>query len=298
MPVETIVGKLNDQRRSIKARASKQTKNLRFQSRRLTSSMRMLPDFLIIGAQKCGTTSLYSYLLQHQNVSPAFEKEVRYFNDHYENGVNWYKAHFPTNFYKNIMSRRDGATLITGEGEPSYLPNPIVPQRAFDLKPSVKLIVMLRNPADRAFSHYQHRFSREREVRTFEDVVKADKEKLKNGWGKLPTGDYKSLGHLHYSYLPRGIYVDQIKCWMAVFPKEQFLIIRAEDFFSDTQTVYGEVLAFLGLPQHHLEKRKKHNVGKYAQPMSAAMKQDLADYFYPHNQRLRDFLGRDFAWET
>ena len=259
--------------------------------------MRMLPDFLIIGAQKCGTTSLYTYLTQHPDVSPAFEKEVRYFNDHYENGVNWYKAHFPTNFYKQLMMRRDGTRLITGEGEPSYLPNPIVPQRAFDLTPGVQLIVMLRNPVDRAYSHYQHRFSRGREVRTFEEVVKADKEKLKNGWDNMPTGDYKSLGHLHYSYLPRGIYVDQIKNWMAVFPEERFLFISAEDFFSDAQTIFDEVLAFLGLPEHRLERNERHNAGKYTRSMSATTRQDLSDYFYPYNQRLREYLGRDFAWD-
>jgi len=298
MPIETIIGYLRTQRRSIKAHVSMQKKNLRFQFRTLTASMRMLPDFLIIGAQKCGTTSLYTYLMQHPSVGTAFEKEVRYFNDHYENGVDWYKAHFPTNSYRYLMSRRESATLITGEGEPSYLPNPIVPQRVHDLIPDVKLIVMLRNPVDRAYSHYQHRFSRGRELRTFEDVVKADREKLKNGWDNLPTGDYKSLGHLHYSYLPRGFYVDQIRSWMTVFPKEQFLIIRAEDFFIDTQAIYRDVLDFLCLPEHRMEKSERYNVGKYAQPMSAAMKQELAEYFYSHNQRLYDYLGRDFAWDS
>jgi len=256
----------------------------------------MLPDFLIIGAQKCGTTSLYNYLLQHAHVGPAFEKEVRYFNNHYENGVNWYKAHFPLRA-SGFSTERNGTKLITGEGEPSYLPNPIVPQRAFELIPKAKFIVMLRNPVDRAYSHYQHRFNQSREMRTFEDIVKADKEVLKNGWHNLPTEDYKRLGNLHYSYLPRGIYVDQIESWMLVFPKEQFLIIRAEDFFSDTQVIYDRVLTFLGLPEHCLKKSNRHNVGKYAQKMSADVRQDLTQFFRPHNQRLSEFLNRDFAWD-
>jgi len=266
--------------------------------RKLTASVRTLPDFLIIGAQKCGTTSLYAHLMQHPNVSSAFEKEVRYFNDHFDEGVNWYKAHFPTIPYRSLMTRRMGSPLITGEGEPSYLPNPIVPQRVLELTPNVKLIVMLRNPVSRAYSHYQHRFSRGRELRMFEEVVKADKENLQDGFDGLPTGDGKSLGHLHYSYLPRGLYADQVKNWMTVFPKEQFLITRAEDFFADTQAVYDDVLTFLGLFVHRLEKKKKHNVGKYTEPMSAAMKQDLTDYFRPHNQRLNEYLGRDFDWDT
>jgi len=294
----SIIGDLKAHRRSVSELVSKQKKSIRFGTRRLTAPMRSLPDFLIIGAQKCGTTSLYAHLMQHANVSRAFEKEVRYFNDHYEDGVNWYKAHFPTNYYKQLMTRRSGSPMITGEGEPSYLPNPVVPQRVLDLTPGVKLIVMLRNPVSRAYSHYQHRFTRGRETRTFEEVVIADKETLQDGWDNMPTGDYKSLGHLHYSYLPRGIYINQVRNWMSVFPKEQFLIIRAEDFFSDTQRIFDEVLAFLGLSGHRLEKKSRHNVGKYTDPMSAATKQDLADYFCLHNKRLNEYLGRDFAWDT
>ena len=258
----------------------------------------MLPDFLIIGAQKCGTTSLYNHLSQHPNVGAAFEKEVRYFNNHYSKGVNWYKAHFPTNLYKTLKTLKDPHRFVTGEGEPSYLPNPVVPQRVLGLTPDVKMIVMLRNPVDRAYSHYQHRYVRNQEIRTFEEACDADKEVLKNGWKNMPTEDYIRLGHSHYSYLPRGLYFEQIRTWMEVFPKDRFLIITAEDFFADTQSIFDEVLAFLGLPEHRLEERKRHNVGKYTQPMSQAMRFDLASYFQPHNQILCEYLGRDFAWDT
>lgn len=278
-------------------RFSKQKRILSFRFRELTASFRMLPNFLIIGAQKCGTTSLYAHLTQHPNVSSAFAKEVRYFNDHFEKGDNWYKAHFPTVHYGKHMTKRLGSPLITGEGEPSYLPNPVVPQRVLELTPDIKLIVMLRNPVSRAYSHYQHRFSRGRELRTFEEVVATDKEVLMNGFDNLPAGNFKSLGHLHYSYLPRGIYVNQMRNWMTVFPKEQFLVIRAEDFFADTQGIYDEALAFLGLSEHRLEEQNRRNVGKYSEPMSPATKQDLIDYFQPHNQRLNEYLDRDFAWD-
>lgn len=273
-------------------------RQLNFRFRELTASMRMLPDFLIIGAQKGGTTSLYSQLTQHPCVGAAFQKEIRYFNNHFENGVNWYKAHFPTLLHKRLMTRERNTDYITGEGEPSYLPNPIAPQRVLELTPRVKLIVMLRNPVDRAYSHYQHRFTRGRETRTFEEVIEADKEVLKDGWAGLPTGDYKRLGHLHYSYLPRGFYADQIKTWMGVFPKQQFLVIRAEDFFSEAQNIFDEVLAFLGIPEQRMAERKRHNVGQYSEPMSTETRQDLINYFRPHNQQLRDYLDRDFCWDT
>ena len=272
-------------------------KKLKFRLRRLTASMRMLPDFLIIGAQKCGTTSLYSHLSQHPSVGTAFEKEVRYFNDHFDKGVEWYKAHFPTLRTRDRIARQTGGRFITGEGEPSYLPNPAAPQRVKDLVPEVRLIVMLRDPVQRAYSHYQHRFTRNREQRTFEQVCAADKEALKDGWHNLPTGDLIRLGHAHYSYLPRGFYYEQLKTWSGVFPRDRFHIVSAEDFFADTQAVYDDVLAFLDLPAHRLEKRKRHNVGKYTESLAEETRRDLAEYFRPHNEQLYEFVGRDFGWD-
>jgi len=273
------------------------TRRFRFALRRASAGLRSLPDFLIIGAQKCGTTSLYSHLCEHPSVGAAFEKEVRYFNNHYEMGVNWYRAHFPLKMTKKLSRLRDGFNLISGEGEPSYLPNPVAPQRVFDLVPEVKLIVMLRNPVDRAYSHYQHRFRRGREHLSFKEVIEDDKKRLKDGWDNIPMGDKKRLGNLHYSYLPRGLYVDQLRTWMAVFPKGQFLIIRAEDFFSDSQMVFNDVLSFLELPDHRLEQKKKHNVGVYSERLPDDLRKDLTDYFRPHNARLYEYLARDFSWD-
>ena len=283
--------------RSLKQIISEKKSGLKFGFRMLSSPIRALPNFLIIGAQKCGTTSLYQTLSQHQSVKPAYVKEVRYFNNFYDKSINWYRAHYPSylSIYRN--KKLYGRDCMTGEGEPSYLPNPIVPQRVFDLIPDAKLIVMLRNPVDRAYSHYNHRLQRGREKLSFEGVVKLDKEKLKNGWGNLETRDYKSLGTLHYSYLPRGIYVDQLKVWMSVFPKEQFLVIKAEDYFADTRTIFNKVLAFLNLPESDLITFHKSNTGKYKKKMSAPMRQDLIDYFYPHNQRLYEYLGVDYEWD-
>ena len=269
---------------------------LYFRFRQLTGPLRMLPDFLIIGAQKCGTTSLYEYLVQHPSVGTSIEKEVRYFNNHFDKGVNWYKAHFPTRLRRFAAGSQGDGRFLTGEGEPSYLPNPVAPQRVKDLIPDVKLIVMLRDPVKRAYSHYMHRFVRDRESRTFEEVVATDKELLKHGWENLPTGDLIRLGHLHYSYLARGYYADQLQIWLSVFPREQFLIICAEDFFSGTQAIFDDVLEFLGLGPHVLEKADRRNVGKYTEPMSDELREDLREYFAPHNERLYEMVGRDFGW--
>lgn len=286
---EAAIKNLRNIGRSIRTRIAQQTKPLRFQCRLATASLRQLPSFLIIGAQKSGTTSLYSCLTQHPRVESAFEKEVRYFNNHFHRGVNWYKAHFPLG---------PGRRVISGEGEPSYLPNPIAAERVRELVPSARFVVMLRNPVDRAYSHYHHRHTRGQEKRTFEEVCEADMEVLKDGWAGLPTADYVRLGHLHYSYLPRGFYYEQLKTWMDVFPRDQFLIVRAEDFFADSQAVFDDVLAHLGLPPHRLEQGDKRNVGGYSQSMSDETRARLEAYFRPQNQRLYEFLDRDFGWDA
>ncbi|MFQ5610066.1 MAG: deacetylase sulfotransferase, partial [Woeseiaceae bacterium] len=142
-----------------------------------------------------------------------------------------------------------------------------------------------------------HRFVRDREPRTFDEVCAADMKTLEGGWENLPTGDMVRLGHWHYSYLPRGFYYEQLKTWMGVFPREQFLIVRAENFFSGRQEVFDEVLDFIGLAPHRLEQSRRHNVGQYSDPMSDDMRRNLAAYFRPHNERLYEFLGRDLEWE-
>ena len=156
---------------------------------------------------------------------------------------------------------------------------------------------MLRNPVERAYSHYQHRFTRNREQRTFEEVCATDKEILKDGWDNLPNGDLIRLGNAHYSYRPRGFYSEQLKKWKAIFPSEQVLMIKAEDFFANTQTVYDEVLTFLGLPEHRLVEHKRQNVGKYTEAMSDEIRKDLADYYRPQNQKLYELLNCDFDWD-
>lgn len=269
---------------------------IEFRLRRSSAKFRVLPDFLIIGAQKAGTTSLYRHLSEHPHVSPSFEKEVRYFNNHFDLGEAWYRAHFPTRLYQSLLALRRRGPVLTGEGEPSYLAHPLAPGRVMDLVPGVQLIVMLRNPVDRAYSHYQHRATRGRESRTFDEVIAADKEALKDGWDGLPLGDGKRLGHSHYSYLPRGLYHPQLKSWLAVFPLERFHIIRAEDMFADTQAVYDETCDFLELPRFRLQNRARHNAGTYNEPMPQSVRADLEDFFRPHNEKLESLLNRTFDW--
>ena len=263
--------------------------------RGLTAPIRVMPDFLIIGAQKCGTTSLYTYLEQHPCVIPAFRKELNFFDLGFGRGTIWYRAYFPTLFYKQQIEKVNRQNAITGEATPQYLFHPLAPERVATTLPNIKLIVLLRNPVDRAYSHYNHEKVRGRESLSFEDAMKAEKERLRKEKEKmLEDKNYQCLEYLYFSYLSRGIYVEQLKNWMNFFPKEQFLILKYEDFVDDPPGVFKQVLDFLKLPTWKLKEYKAFNAGKYSSGMNTTTRNRLIDYFEPHNEQLYQLLGMKF----
>jgi hypothetical protein len=267
--------------------------------RMITSPLRLLPDFVIIGGQKCGTTSLYNYLIEHPNVLPARNKETRFFQtQRYERGELWYRASFPTEARKRRAEKEGGQKLITGESTPEYLFFPQVPGRVRKMVPHARLIVLLRNPVDRAYSHYQHKVRNGRETLSFEEAIEREEERLAGEVDQvLADPRYYSYNLDHYSYLRRGIYVDQLRAWRRFFPKEHLLILRSEDLYEDAPAVVGHTLTFLGLPALDTERYARHNVGGYAGRMDPAMRERLVKYFRPYNRKLYEYLDRDFSWD-
>jgi Sulfotransferase domain len=254
--------------------------------------LRPFPNFLIIGAQKAGTSSLYKYLLQHPAILPAYQKEIHFFTipDLYFKGEHWYRSHFPT-----ALARRQ---RLSGEASPSYLFFPLVPERVFRVMPQIKLIVLLRDPAARAFSNYHHQVRRGLETLSFEDAIEQEPERLGDDLQKtIEDPTFHSLNLAHYSYLLRGEYVTQLKRWHHFFSTEQTLILKSEDFYSDPQETVAQVSSFLNLPawQPHPSIFKQYNPGTYDK-MKPATRQFLAEYFRPANEHLYDYLGRDLGW--
>ena len=255
--------------------------------------MRALPDFVIIGAQKGGTSFLYQLLVQHPHVKPAFAKEVHYFDLNFRKGDNWYRSYFP-------VQVRNSRKYITGEASPYYLFHPHAPRRASTVLPDAKLIVLLRNPVDRAYSHYQHQVKRGkgegRETLTFEEAIEAEKRILPGEVSKMLQDEfYESLRHRTRSYLRRGIYIDQLLAWLSFFPRKQMLILKSEDLFNDTTNVLERILDFLKIPHWAPETYSIPNKREYA-GVSPLIRQQLDEYYKPHNQRLYEYLGVDLGW--
>lgn len=268
--------------------------------RATTSPLRMAPDFIIIGAMRGGTTSLYSYLTDHPGIGPAYMKEVHFFDVHYKKGFAWYQAQFPSLAQKYYTERLQKQRFITGEASPYYLFHPHTPQRIAKRLPHVKLIVLLRDPVSRAYSHYHHEVAGGHEKLSFEEAIAREEDRIGNEGEKLAQDDqYVSYAHRHFSYLARGIYVDQLQRWMRYFPREQFLILKSEDFYADPASGLKQTLEFLGLPMIGAKAQKEDyeqlNATKPPK-MAAEVRQRLKDYFEPHNARLAEFLDVDFGW--
>jgi hypothetical protein len=275
-------------------RFRKSVKLGKFAYRRGTASLRALPDFLVIGTQKGGTTYLYKVLSEHPDVLPAFKKEVHYFDLHYDQGEGWYRAYFP-------LRARLGERTITGEASPYYLFHPHAPGRAAELLPDAKLIVLLRNPVDRAYSHYQHQVTQwaaeGHETLSFEAAVDAEEERLDGELARLMHDDVvHSPNFRSYSYLARGHYVDQLMAWNEVYDRDQMLVLKSEDFFADEPRTLATILDFLGLREWAPERSVSIPNKREYSSLSPALRQRLVDYFEPHNKRLYDYLGTDFGW--
>jgi len=264
----------------------------------LTGFLHVLPDFYIIGAAKSGTSSLYDYLVQHPGIQPTFTKEPRFFDKYYDRGFNWYKVNFPFKFHKILVTKFLKKNFLTCDATPRYLDHPHAPQRIKKLTPNAKLIVLLRNPINRAYSNYNMRVNTGAEDLTFEKAIEREKKLGKTEFEKmLKDENYYSRDYYHYSYIDRSLYVNKLKRWMKVFPKEQFLILQSEKFFEDPSKVYNQVLKFLNLPKWDLVKYQKIGTARYKKPkLESNLRKQLVDFFEPYNQELIELVGQKFDW--
>ena len=264
----------------------------------LTAPCRSLPDFIIIGALKCGTTSLYTYINEHPCSLPALKKETHFFSEQFHRGLTWYRRNFPLEIEKRLKQSLHGNNCVTGESTPRYLVISEMPKRIFRALPDVKLIVMLRNPVDRAYSHYQQLFRIGKEHLTFEQALEKDAERQAGIYDSLPNPiDGGQYSHLFHTYLYNGHYAELILPWLQYFPIEQFLFIQSERLFENPDNVLQEVFQFLGVPKWHLPDYKTYAKGSYSSKLSLEMRARLGEYFAPYNAQLQQITGVSFPWE-
>lgn len=268
------------------------------------------PSFFIIGAQKCGTTSFYDYIAQHPQVLPASQKEVNFFDYRYKNGERWYRRHFPNRWKILSTAWHLKLPVLTGEATPCYFLFPHAPQRLHLMAPHAKLLVLLRNPVDRAYSHYQMNIAKQnarlvkglplpwQEPLSFEDALAKEDERLTEAMALLKRNPLSNGFNFRlYSYRTRGLYAQQLKRWLEYFPIEQFWFGESSQLQKQTDEVYQDALAFLGLEHWELPDYQRTNEGSYKNAMNPETRARLVESFKPYNEQLYQLLGRRFDWD-
>ena len=202
--------------------------------RRATSRLRLRPTFLVLGAQKSGTTSLHRYLAEHPAVLRASPKEVRYFSRVYDRGDGWYRAQFPLRARRLSRRAQVGVWPAVGEASPQYLFHPLAPARVHAFDPGMKLIAVLRDPVDRAYSQYQMQLRWGFEPGSFEDALDREEAELDAELAKFQDDPpvYSTLVN-RISYVARGRYAEQLERWLTFFPREQLLVLLSDDLADD-----------------------------------------------------------------
>jgi hypothetical protein len=258
--------------------------------RTLTSRFRVLPGVYIIGGPRCGTTALYEHLARHPSVAPGKQKEPHFWGsppgleEGFSRGVASYRRWYPTELEMELVQKRTGQA-VTIDATPVYLYSAEAARRLRRARHKAKLIVLLRNPVDRAISDHNLELSHfEKEKLPLEEAIAEDEARAKTDFRR--------------AYLSLGVYEPHLRTWMAAFPEEQFLILKSEDLFRTPSEVVPKVLDFLELPAADLGEYKKSHGFRYASRPSDATRARLYEHFRPHNARLYEFLGRDFGWEA
>lgn len=256
------------------------------------------PDFLIIGAQKGGTTSLYSYLTQHPNVFPAVRKEVHYFESPASRarGERWYRSFFPTEAFLTAKKRRLG-TALTGEAT-TYMPYPQIPRMLHAIHPDARLIFLLRNPAERAFSHYMHvrRSYPGAEPLDFGDDIRREAERIQPDVDAIARDEWHDdVTYRAFSYVRSGMYAEHVKNWIEFFPTDRMYINESERFFERPDKVLGEICDFLGLPPAEFDFAEKLNVGGYDDRVSPDDRAFLVNAFADDRAKLQQIVASNFG---
>ncbi len=247
-----------------------------------------LPNFIIIGAMKSGTTSLYNYICDHPSVIAAEYDEIGFFDSNYHLGLNWYRSLFPTKKQLKSLEQKEDQG-ITGEDTPFYFWNEESANRIKEILPNVKLILILRNPINRAYSEYHDKVQSGRTKKSFEQYIQSELENLKKN--SPPPSKFNDDD----SILLRGIYSKQFENWSRIFSKKQIIVLQSEQLLEKPQKVLNEIYNFLGLTEFNLKNKFSKKKKKY-QDMNSETREILRDFYYPYNEKLFQMIEKRFDW--
>jgi hypothetical protein len=258
---------------------------------------RMLPSFLIVGAERCGTTSMFHILRQHPAMFSGTlpRKEMHYFDHKHDLGLGWYQCHFPL-IPRARLAARGAGSPVAFEATPNYMFHPLAPERIHRDLPGVRLLVMVRDPVERAYSAHAHQVGFGYETETFERALELEDDRLQGEAERLVADPaYYSFNHSHYTYRARGHYADQLEKLERLFGRDRIHVVDDGDFFASPGPVYDQILDFLGRRHCGYPDFTPQNT-RPRSPMPATVRASLEEYFRPHDERLAAWLGKEPSW--
>jgi len=259
----------------------------------LTAPIRTLPDFIVFAGDRSGTTSLYHNLQKHPCIYASDHDHLGFFDDNFEMGVHWYKSFFPTTLLKHYVKFRR-KYFMAYEVTAQYYRRPWAIRNILKLIPNVKLIAILRNPVDVAYSNYSNKFPNLKDI-SFEDVIKKELQIIDQVKNEIEKNDHiTSL--MENLVLARGLYVYQLKRCLKHVPKNQILFLSTEELNNDHNKTFQVIFSFLNLPKYEIKYEKK-NIGQYSQKMNSETRKFLINFYKPHNKKLYELIGKNFDWD-
>jgi hypothetical protein len=270
---------------SLSARLKRSAK---WKTRRATATRRVLPDFVIIGGQRCGTTSLYDSLAEHRIMDASHNKEVHFFDLSFDRGVDWYRAHFP------LASKMPGR--ISFEATPNYLASADTPKLMQSVMPDVRLIALLRNPVERTHSSWKLRTYEGSESRSFEEAVEAELAGATMMYDDVDADGMLLLERsMHWAYVEKSRYAEHFTRWFESFDRDQILILDSEALFANPAEGLARIETFLGVEHDPAIVLPRTN-STAPSSIEPAFRTYLREYFAPYNDRLEQMTGITFDW--
>ena len=258
----------------------------------LTEHSRPGPDFLLVGGQRCGTTSLFRALEQHPDlVRPRFNKGINYFDLNFDRGERWYRAHFPMARDGSAASRK-----LAFEASGYYMFHPLAPGRIAEALPHVKIVAMLRNPVERAYSAWKHETARGFDTLGFEEAIEQEAARIAGERERmLSDPGYHSYAYRHYAYVSRGHYASQLREFTSRLSGDQLHIVYSEDFFANPEAEFARLTDFLGVARASQTVFDRHNARPGA-PMPGHSRQTLTQTYAREADELELLVGSRPPW--
>jgi hypothetical protein len=266
---------------------------------RATGSLRVLPNLLLAGGQRCGTTSMYRALAQHPAVhKPLLHKGVHYFDTAYDQGEAWYRGHFPTRATVARLRRREGVEPVVFESSPYYGFHPLAGARIAADIPGVRLLVLIRDPVERAYSAHAHELARGFETEPFERALALERSRLAGEEERLATDPrYVSHAHQHQAYVRRGEYVDLLRRLERLVGRDRLHVVDSHRFFTEPEPTFAAVTEFLGLRGAAGVRFERHNA-RPRPALSDSIRDRLDSHFAPYDEQLAGWLGWQPSWRS